>query len=97
MSSEFLLLFHGAGGFRFRIRVKVEQLIKSHVETIIRWHSGKDRSNPFGLLPVSMIVGQVLMLTEAAASLERRILMRFCVVRIHAALLTWQQNTSVIT
>lgn len=46
---------------------------------------------PVGLLPVSMMVGQVFMFTDAAASLERRILMRFCVVRMHAALLTWQK------
>lgn len=35
-----------------------------------------------------MIVGQVLMLTLAAASLDRRILIRGWVVRIQAALLT---------
>ena len=36
-----------------------------------------------------MIVGQVLMLTLAAASLDLSILMRGCVVRMQAALLTW--------
>ncbi len=35
-----------------------------------------------------MIVGHVLMLTLAAASLDLRILMRGCVVRMQAALLT---------
>lgn len=38
--------------------------------------------------PVSMIVGHVLTLTLAAASLDLRILMRGCVVRMQAALLT---------
>lgn len=42
-------------------------------------------------IPVSMIVGHVLIFTEAAASLERRILVRCWVVRMHAALLTWKK------
>lgn len=44
-----------------------------------------------GRLPVSMMVGHVFMLTAEAASLERRVFMRVCVVRMQAALLTWDQ------
>ena len=40
-----------------------------------------------------MIVGQVLTLTLAAASLDRRILIRGWVVRIQAALLTCNTHT----
>ena len=41
---------------------------------------------------MSMMVGQVLMLTLAAASLDRSILMRGWVVRMQAALLTWESQ-----
>ena len=42
-----------------------------------------------------MMVGQVLMLTLAAASLDRSILMRGWVVRMQAALLTWESQRYV--
>lgn len=57
-----------------------------HHERVHVWY----RAGVF--LPVSMMMGHVLMLTEAAASLDLRILVRIWVVRMHAALLTCKRR-----
>lgn len=80
----------------------VDPIYLLHYHTIIRWLEPIITQTKYSMfctvailkidwcvLPVSIMMGHVFMLTVAAASLDLRIFVKTWVVRMQAALLTW--------